>query len=60
MVESNDIIKNIAELETVKKRKTLKNLTSQISNNNSNQFKCKDYIRPVWFPVKFNSDTDDA
>ncbi|KAG1038447.1 hypothetical protein G6F43_012685 [Rhizopus delemar] len=52
--------KTIVELESIKKRKTLKVLTvSQISND-KDEPNFKEWIRPVWFPPKFESDSDDA
>ncbi|KAI8887283.1 hypothetical protein K501DRAFT_330694 [Backusella circina FSU 941] len=51
---------NIADLEKVKKRKTVKALTGSQINNDKDEVNFKEWIRPVWFPPKFERDSDDA
>lgn len=51
---------NIADLESVKKRKTLKVLTGSQIYNDKDEVNFKKWIRPVWFPPKFEKDSVDA
>ncbi|KAI9483375.1 MAG: hypothetical protein EXX96DRAFT_557979, partial [Benjaminiella poitrasii] len=48
------------KLHSVKKRKTVKKLTVSQVSNNEDKADLKERIRPVWFPPKHESDSDDA
>lgn len=50
----------VIELRTTKKRKTVKNLTTTRNSSNTNEAYQKAWMRPVWFPPKYESDSDDA
>ncbi|KAI9357792.1 hypothetical protein BD770DRAFT_472633 [Pilaira anomala] len=50
----------IIDLKTIKKRKTIKKLTTTRNSSNTNEADQKAWMRPVWFPPKYESDSDDA
>lgn len=60
MEDIKQLNKTIVELESIKKRKTLKALTIPQISNDKDEANFKEWIRSVWFPPKFESDSDDA
>ncbi|KAG1168419.1 hypothetical protein G6F70_009124 [Rhizopus microsporus] len=60
VVDVKQLNQHITELRRIKKRKTIKQLTASQMSSNQDEADCKAWIRPIWFPPKYESDPDDA
>ncbi|KAG0740990.1 hypothetical protein G6F35_003293 [Rhizopus arrhizus] len=60
VMDVKHVNEEVIELRNIKKRKTIKNLTITRNSSNTNEADQKVWMRPVWFPPKYESDSDDA
>ncbi|KAL7330651.1 hypothetical protein PS15p_205562 [Mucor circinelloides] len=58
VMDVKQINQDITELRSIKKRKTIKQLTASQMSSNQDDADCKTWIRPIWFPPKYESDSD--
>lgn len=58
VIDVKQMNQDIIELRGIKKRKTMKQLTTSQMGNNQDDADCKKWIRPIWFPPRYESDSD--
>lgn len=59
VIDVKQMNQDIIELRGIKKRKTMKQLTTSQMGNSQDDAICKTWIRPIWFPPRYESDSDE-